>query len=368
MSSPQSTPSPRPAKTRGHRFLATSVGTVLGLSVAGGLAQRLRRDEPGDDDLLGAAAGEPVPVRGAGSSRIYAEVIRGRPGTMVFTHGWCLTQASWHYQKLGLGGSPWTVVAWDLPGHGRSTVPRGRDISFGLAVDGLARVVDQLTGDDVVLVGHSLGGMVTLSYLAENPETARAKVRGAVLVSTPLMHVPRSVAGRWPGAPLEAWALHTSLGLLLGNPGVDRILNAQAGSIGSATLSYRFIRTGFGTAPAPAVVRFVRDIIATVPREVRTRTFHAMAGYDLSSSVTEVEVPALVVLGTKDRVVNPAETRAIGDLLPRARVVEFPGAGHAAFLERAVAFNREVAGFAGPRLRARGRRAPSGDGPGDSPR
>jgi pimeloyl-ACP methyl ester carboxylesterase len=328
-----------------------SAGTVIGLSVAGrvagGVARRLagRHHRP-DGEALGYIRGEPSILPGPRASRIYSETFGGRGGTLLFTHDWCMTEAVWHYQKEALGSNPCTVVTWDLPGHGQSSPLARGHLSLDLAVDALARVVDRATDGPLILVGHSLGGVLTLRYLATNPDTARERVAGAVLASTPIMHLARSVAGRWPVASLEARVLGQALQYVVGSPTVDRFLSSEIGRWDRTSISYQVARTGFGRAPSPAHVRFVRDLIATVPPEVRVDTYRALTGYDVSRILDQIEVPALVMLGTRDRLVNPAQTRALAEGLPHARAVEFVDAGHAVFLERAEEFNGELADFA----------------------
>lgn len=342
---------------RGHRFLAGTIGAVAGVAAAG-RAMRRPRPTPEDLEVLGSVRGEVVTLRGPRASRIYAERFPGTRGTIILTHGWCLSEAVWHYQKRALSDAGFTVVAWDLPGHGSSTpVARGH-LTLEVSIDALARVVERFADPlGTVLLGHSLGGVLTLGYLAGHPEAARRHVKGAVFVSTPLMHFARSVAGRWPGASLEARALGSVMEFVVSNPALDRMFSAGIGEHRSVPLSYRVVRVGFGQDPSPAHVRFVRDLIATVPPEVRADTFRAMTGYDLTGALDEVKVPSLVIIGGRDRLVNPDESRLIGQRLARSKTVVFPDAGHAAFLERAEEFDREVIAFAGRRLRPRASRA-----------
>jgi pimeloyl-ACP methyl ester carboxylesterase len=113
------------------------------------------------------------------------------------------------------------------------------------------------------------------------------------------------------------------------------------------SLSYRLVRWGFGRRPSLAQVRFVRDSIASVPPEVRRDTYRIMTGWDLRPDLPEITVPALVVAGSRDRLVNPEEAREMARLLPRGRAVELPEAGHAPILEQHGRFNAEVRRFAG---------------------
>jgi pimeloyl-ACP methyl ester carboxylesterase len=339
---------------RRRRFLAYGVGALATAATAGRLAVRrdARRPDPAGHEPLGSLRGHPSVVRGPRASPLYTEWFppaAREAGTLVLTHGYCLTEAVWHYQKRDLTGGPFGLATWDLPGHGHSPgVAPGR-LSLELCADALARVVEEHADRAAVLVGHSLGGVITLAYLARHPETARRLVRGAVLVSTPMSHVARSVAGRWPGAGLESRAIGRMLRGVVESDLAERVLGRDMGRR-DLSLSYRVVRLGFGPEPSPSQVLFVRDAIASVRPDVRAETYRVMTAGDLAPVLPEIKVPTLVVIGGRDRLVNPEETRLLAERLPRARAVTFPNAGHAVFLEEHDRFNAEVRRFAHRRL------------------
>ncbi len=295
-------------------------------------------------------------IRGPRSSRIYTErFVAGDGaaggGTIVFTHGWCVTEAIWNYQKRDLAGGAHRLVTWDLPGHGHSTAVARDHLIIDVAVDALARVIDSIPEPEpLVLVGHSLGGVLAIGYLLRHSETARRRVRGAVLAATPLVHFAHSAAGRWPGASIQARILGQAMQLAVENGVVDRYFAREAGGTDPTAASLRLVRTGFGAGADPAQVRFVRDMAASVPPAVRADTFRAMTGFDLRPRLQELRTPSVLVIGTRDRLVSAGEVRAFGPLIPGARIEEFPGAGHALFLERHERFTALVREFAERRL------------------
>jgi pimeloyl-ACP methyl ester carboxylesterase len=171
-------------------------------------------------------------------------------------------------------------------------------------------------------------------------------------VNTPLQHFAHAAAGRWPGASLEARVLGGAVQAVVASDLFDRVLAKDVGTEDISALSYRLVRWGFGRNPSPTQVRFMRDVIASVPPEVRADTFRIMTGWDFTPYLPKIKVPALMVIGGRDRLVSPEESRTLAELLPRGRVVVLPDAGHAAFLERPNRFNRELRRFADRRFQA----------------
>ena len=106
---------------------------------------------------------------------------RGTGPAVVFTHGFGRTGDTWASQAQALAPDH-LVITWDLRGHGGSETPPG-DYTREDALADLGAVVDAAiaaSGAPVLLVGHSLGGYLSLAYTLGRPET----VRGLALLST----------------------------------------------------------------------------------------------------------------------------------------------------------------------------------------
>src|ERR1700723_931055 len=86
----------------------------------------------------------------------------GRP--IVFVAPWGLCSDWWDIPVISFSERGWRCVAFDRRGHGRSDDPcRGYD--FNTLADDIASVMDALDLQDVVLVGHSMGGAEVVRYL-----------------------------------------------------------------------------------------------------------------------------------------------------------------------------------------------------------
>jgi pimeloyl-ACP methyl ester carboxylesterase len=104
---------------------------------------------------------------------------RGQGPPIVFLHGMGTSAASWAAQLAALEDR-FTVVAWDLLGHGQSPVPPDPEL---YCRDGALEDLDDVLAtldEKPVLVGHSLGGYLSLAYAATRPDA----IRGLVVMAT----------------------------------------------------------------------------------------------------------------------------------------------------------------------------------------
>ena len=99
-------------------------------------------------------------VRAADGLEIACES-RGKGDTaLVFIHGWCGDRSYWKHQVEEFAAK-YRVVTLDLPGHGESGKDRRQWSVLGLAKD-VEAVVKELGLGRVILVGHSMGGPISL--------------------------------------------------------------------------------------------------------------------------------------------------------------------------------------------------------------
>ncbi|MFD4138806.1 MULTISPECIES: alpha/beta fold hydrolase [unclassified Streptomyces] len=260
------------------------------------------------------------------------------PVTVVFSHGYCLNQDSWHFQRAALRGLVRTVH-WDQRSHGRSArgaSEAGHDGSQ-VSIDRLGRdlktVIDAAapTGP-LVLVGHSMGGMTMMALAEHYPELVRDRVAGAAFVGTSCGKLGEVSYG------LPVAGVNAVRRVL---PGVLRALGSQAelverGRRATADLFAGLIkRYSFSSKDVdPAVARFAERMIESTPIDVVAEFYPAFAEHDKSEALTAfLDVPVLVLAGDKDLVTPSSHSEAIGDLLPEAELVIVPDAGHLVMLE-----------------------------------
>ena len=103
----------------------------------------------------------------------YTDEGSGPPVLLV--HGWTCDSHDWQFQLPALLGAGYRVIAADLRGHGRSSVPASGYTPRGFAAD-LAGLLRERNAPPAVVAGHSLGGAVAVAMAVEHPERVRAIV------------------------------------------------------------------------------------------------------------------------------------------------------------------------------------------------
>ncbi|QXE35177.1 alpha/beta hydrolase [Streptomyces sp. GMY02] len=260
------------------------------------------------------------------------------PVTVVFSHGYCLNQDSWHFQRAALRGLVRTVH-WDQRSHGRSArgVSQSGPGAVPVTIDQLGRdlkaVIDAAAPEGpLVLVGHSMGGMTMMALADQFPELVRERVVGIALVGTSSGRLGEVNYG------LPVAGVNAVRRVL---PGVLRALGSQAelverGRRATADLFAGLIkRYSFSSKDVdPAVVRFAERLIEGTPIDVVAEFYPAFTDHDKVQALSVfLEVPALVLAGESDLVTPSSHSEAIADLLPDAELVLVPDAGHLVMLE-----------------------------------
>jgi pimeloyl-ACP methyl ester carboxylesterase len=260
------------------------------------------------------------------------------PVTVVFSHGYCLSQDSWHFQRAALRGLVRTVY-WDQRSHGRSARGAAQSGEDGVpvAIDQLGRdlkaVIDAAAPEGpLVLVGHSMGGMTVMALADHFPELVRERVSGVAFIGTSAGKLGEVSYG------LPVAGVNAVRRVL---PGVLKALGSQAelverGRRATADLFAGLIkRYSFSSRDVdPAVARFAERMIEGTPIDVVAEFYPAFVEHDKAEALEIFrEVPVLVLAGDKDLVTPSSHSEAIADLLPDSELVIVPDGGHLVMLE-----------------------------------
>ena len=313
-----------------------------------------RRARAGDADGLGTLRGDVHQVTTTDGLRLHAEVDelapyssgsggRRRTGvTVVLVHGFAMTLDCWHYQREALRGRH-RVVLYDQRSHGRSERSPREDATIEQLGRDLASVLEQLTGDEpVVLAGHSMGGMSIVALAEQHPELFGDKVVGAALISTTAgsLHTHR-VLSRWIPDSLGRRVVERGLVVASQRQRLLELVRKRGSAVAFAVI--REFAFGDGDVPA-AWVEFLDREIAAVPLDVLVSFIPQFDQLDKFHVVEAFgEVPTWIMCGTKDKLTSIGHSRKLHSRIPGSRLVELRGGGHMTLFEFKDRVNRELA-------------------------
>jgi pimeloyl-ACP methyl ester carboxylesterase len=347
------------------RRLTGVAGLAAGAAAAGAgaalAAQRIAvgrirlRPDPQADEPLGQLRGSPLTVLAGDGVALHAEISGpdDAPVTIIFCHGFSLNQDVWHYQRAGLAAAG-RLVFWDQRGHGRS----GRSDPAHVSIDQLGAdlytvLMAVAPGDTpVVLVGHSMGGMTIMALAEQHPELFGTKVAGVALIATAASGVDATVLLPAPLRPVIRQAAPLVLRGAKGRPAplIERGRQA-AGDL--AFLGTRFVAFG-DSRTSPAVVDFLERVIRATPVEVVAEFYLALLAHDKRDALSVLgNVPVLVLIGERDRLVPQRLTDELTAAIDGAELVTIPGAGHVAILECPGPVNDAISGLVARAVAAR---------------
>ena len=91
---------------------------------------------------------------------------------------------------------------------------------------------------------------------------------------------------------------------------------------------------GFGARPRPADVELVRSISAVVSPRAMAELLRPLLEFDVRIDLPKINLPTLVVVGTRDLITPARRSRVLAARIPGARLEVLPGCGHLVMLER----------------------------------
>jgi pimeloyl-ACP methyl ester carboxylesterase len=340
------------------RRISGVTGLVVGATAAGAgavvaavpfVAARLRSRAgiPGDEPY-GTLRGRELTVLAHDGVPLHVE-INGpdtSPVTVIFCHGYTLNQDCWHFQRRDLDGH--RLVFWDQRDHGRSGRSQSGAATIAELGADLKAVIDAAApgGRPVVLVGHSMGGMAIMALASQHPALFGGKVAGAVLISTAARGLQDS--SPWMPSPIRP-ALSRSLPTVLNIAARGRqAALIEQGRRLSADLAFLATRIyGFGDGEvSPDTVIFLDQMIRATPIEVLAKFCQALLTCDMRDSLNTLgQIPVVVVVGEKDRVLAPRLGTELAAEIPGAQLVWVPGGGHTLQLERPDLVTDAIAGL-----------------------
>lgn len=253
--------------------------------------------------------------------------------TIILVHGLASNAGFWRY-NIGELSKKYRVIAIDLPGYGKSD--KG-DYEYGMSfwADQVANFISEMELENVIYVGHSMGGQIGMTLSINHPEA----------IDKLILAAPAGIEKFDPG---EGEWLSNALTM-------KGIRNATEPQV-RANLSINFYRWNEAwewmveervrmAKDKPEMREFAYTVLASVS---------AMLDEPTSDILGEVQHPTLIVYGKQDgmipnRYLNPGHTNEVFEkgaaAIPNASLVELDKTGHMLQIESPESFNKAILNF-----------------------
>ncbi|MBD1915309.1 MULTISPECIES: alpha/beta hydrolase [Cyanophyceae] len=265
-----------------------------------------------------------------------------RAPTLILTHGWGPDSTAWYYAKKQLADQ-FRVVVWDLPGLGKSQKPKNRDYSLEKYARDLEAVLALVDDQPAILVGHSMGGMILLTFSRLFPKRLEQQVAGLILVDSTYTNPLKTTTFSKLLMALQKPLLEPLLHLAIAFSPLLWLTSWLSYLNGSVLLTTKI--SGFTGTETRGQLNFSSLIGIKPPPGVLARGVLAMFRFDETATLPKISVPTLVVVGKSDIATKPFASKHMSVKVPRAELSVLSPGGHMALMERNQQFADVVRAF-----------------------
>lgn len=239
---------------------------------------------------------------------------------ILFVHGHPFNRSMWGPQLDFCRSIGWRAIAADLRGYGDSSLGQGPTTLEAFAHDQI-RLLDRLGLDKVVVAGLSMGGQIAMELCRTHPQY----LRGVVFAATfPQAETLEGKSSRYVTADrIEAEGMNAYAEELLPRMLAPRTLD-------EASQTCAFVLSMMKRTPAAGAASALRGRAERV---------------DYRPTLFGLQLPALIIAGSKDAFTSLAEVEQMQRLMPYAELCWMEDVGHMPNLEAEQAFNSALATF-----------------------
>jgi non-heme chloroperoxidase len=235
-------------------------------------------------------------------------IAKGQGPTVVFAHGYGVHSDEWNVIWDMLQGAGYRTIAFDLRGHGKSSIGSGGLTSQQMA-DDLCTVLQAYDVRDAVLVGHSTGGFLSLLFMATQPQLAAQHLKGAVAVGALAGSATKDNPQNAAQIPMIKTGVMQSI-------------------MKSDPYGWFFGASLCGDQPFPAAIEAFNPIFLQQDHKQLIPVLEFLSKEDHYNELSNIKQPVVVVCGEADKTAPRWHSETIGKNIPNARNVWVKGKGH----------------------------------------
>jgi pimeloyl-ACP methyl ester carboxylesterase len=261
---------------------------------------------------------------------------------LILTHGWGPNSNVWYYAKKQLS-THYRLIVWDLPGIGKSTKPKNRDYSIEKYARDLEAVLSLAGNQPAILLGHSMGGMIILTFCRLFPQHLGRRVAGLILVDTTYTNPLKTTIFNRLLQKLQKPLIEPLLYLTIGLSPLFWLISGLSYLNGSMYLTTEI--SGFTGRETRGQLDFSTRLALLASPGVLARGVLAMFKFDETRTLPSIHIPVLVIAGRSDIATLLSANRRLSLDIPKADLVVLQPAGHMGLMERNAQFAETVRSF-----------------------
>lgn len=240
---------------------------------------------------------------------------RGRP--VILLHGWLGSWGLWQ-ETMSFLGQSYRTYALDFWGFGESGKKRNTYMvqDFVSLVD---QFMEKLGIVNAPLVGHSMGGTVSLAVALQYPE----RVKKVTIIGSPVVGSSLALPLKFAGYRPIAFLLFTMFGMF-----------RRAMRVASPFI-----------CRDPRFPDMMDSDLSKTTLESFLVSIASLRRTDLRPRVGQLQIPVMGMFGDRDNIVDPREWRTLQQGLPSARIERFKQAGHFIMLDEPQTFTHILKDF-----------------------
>ena len=228
---------------------------------------------------------------------------------LVFVHGAGGDKTQWQEQKTFFQDLSWGVVILSLPGHGQS-VSSG-SLSINKCVDEISLLITNLGLEQVSLIGHSMGGAITLQLALQNDKSL---IKVLVLVGT--------------GANMYV------------NPNIFELLETDFNQ--ALQLITKF---AYGENALANLKQKNENVMRNTGFMTLYEAFKACSLFDVREEINKITIPTLIICGENDKMMPVKYSLYLNRNIDQSKLVTIPKMGHFVFQESSNQVNKQIYDF-----------------------
>lgn len=247
----------------------------------------------------------------------------GKP--VVLIHGWPLSDAMYEYQYHYLVDHGYRVIGITLRGFGKSDKPYGA-YNYDVYAQDIKAVLDKLDVKEATLGGFSMGGAISIHYVAKYNS---ARVSKLALF----------------GAAAPVWTKRNDYSYGFTKEAVNELIALSKVNRPQLLENFGKIFGATETAIPSGIGNWLGGINIEASPYATTQSLIALRDTDLRSELPKITIPTAIFHGTKDVICEFALAEQMQKGIKNAYIVKFENSGHGLFIEEMEKFNRELLAF-----------------------